>query len=72
MKKSFLLTFFVVSIFSLSVSQATSTNLLSTTKVASTEEPGIVCTIRDAETGGVIGRCYLCNCAKFAEAFFSE
>jgi len=32
------------------------------------DDEGIVCTIRDAKTGNLIGRCYLCNCAKFAEA----
>ena len=32
------------------------------------EEPeGLVCTVRD-ENGDIIGRCWLCNCAKFADA----
>ena len=30
-------------------------------------DDGIVCTVRDPETGDVIGRCFLCNCAKLAE-----
>jgi hypothetical protein len=45
---------------------------LETNKVIKEEDPGIVCTVRDGETGNVIGRCYLCNCAKFAAAFFSQ
>jgi hypothetical protein len=41
-------------------------------KSVSNEDPGIVCTVRDGETGNVIGRCYLCNCAKFAAAIFGQ
>jgi hypothetical protein len=36
--------------------------------VAVAPEDAIVCTVRDSE-GGLIGRCYFCNCADFADAF---
>jgi hypothetical protein len=68
MKKLFLLSFFVISVFSLTASKANSVDLknnASTMSIPSENEDGIRCKVYN-DDGDLIASCWFCNCGALA------